>query len=82
MDDADVRTQLAVISAKLDTIIVRDSDHEARVRILEARPDLSHRVRDVEQRIGKVERKLAYYTGAGACAGALLGAWLPTILHH
>lgn len=53
----DERVILARIETKLDTVIEREADHEARIRVIEQHQGGDHeaRLRDHEDRLRKVE---------------------------
>jgi hypothetical protein len=86
-----LRDRLVAVETKIDIVLVRlgdgHTDHEARIRALEARPDhareLAEHTADMAQISGRIrglERFRWVMTGAAATGGGALGALVAQLL--
>lgn len=73
MDPEAIRDLLIEIKTRLDLLVGQHSDHEARLRVIEAAPDTSQTLTDHEVRLRGLERRAWVALGAAAAAGGLAG---------
>jgi hypothetical protein len=87
----ELRDRMTRVEVKLDLVLGQlggaHTDHEARLRELEHRPDPSAhltehatRLADHESRLRKLERAVWMWAGAAACGGGGVGAFLASVL--
>ena len=86
-----LRDRLVAVETKIDIVLVRlgdgHTDHETRLRILEAKPDTARELADhtadiaqLTKRIAGLERFRWVMTGAAATGGGAFGALLTPLL--
>lgn len=70
MTDDTIRDLLIEIRTKVDMLVSQGSDHETRLRLIEARPTVNS---DHETRLRALERGWWLLLGAAAAAGGVAG---------
>lgn len=86
-----LRDRLVAVETKIDIVLARlgdgHTDHEARLRALEARPDNSRELAEhaadlaqVTNRVATLEKWRWLITGAAAAGGGTLGAFFASLM--
>jgi len=70
-DPEAIRDLLVEIKTRLDILVGQHSDHEARLRVIESRPEVD--LTDHEVRLRSLERRAWAALGAAVAAGGVAG---------